>query len=82
MKRIKASLPKPQAWKMEDINRIQEVCKDHGYEIDQRTANFIWGYYSEDAWCAGWMYMNSFTDTEIWYAILKYSKKANKSNER
>lgn len=38
----------------EDVERIVQVCRDRGFEIDPTTAEQAWLQYS-DSMCAGWL---------------------------
>lgn len=55
----------------EDVNRIQQVLADRGYETSPAECESLWNMYS-DSMCAGWMIVQGETDEHIFGCISGY----------
>lgn len=51
-----------------DIERIVEVCRRNGKEIDERQACAAWHLAGRQSWSANWMELPSYDD-ELWKEI-------------
>jgi hypothetical protein len=63
----------------QDIDRIVEVCKANGYEIDRATAQLAWKDVS-DMMCAGWLGLPE-SDEELMRDIMYVLKVEENENE-
>lgn len=52
-----------------DCERIIEICKENGYEIDLLTAYNAWSEHSMD-FCASWLFVDD--DGKVMWAILRW----------
>ena len=58
----------------EDIACIIKVARDCGYDISPGDALAIWGAYSEEEFCAGFLSVEGKRPGEILYALKTYGR--------
>ena len=54
----------------DDVARLRHILSDHGYLATNRAIQKAYRAYSSNAWAAGWMNMDGFTDDELFNAIV------------
>lgn len=55
---------------IEDVERIQEICKTRGYDFSLVECQIAWDDYS-DSMCAGWMHLPKENDN-VWGCVNPY----------
>jgi hypothetical protein len=51
-----------------DVQRIQKVARDNGYEADLDACAYLWDEYSDD-YAAGWMGLPE-NDDDLWEIVI------------
>lgn len=57
---------------LHDVERIQQVCEQNGYEADLEACAFLWDEYS-DSMCAGWLGLPDDNE-ELWIEIQQQAR--------